>query len=174
MSEFIIDYEDLDTGDIIFIREYNFSKKIYNYLLYYLGYNPKFTHIGIILKNPIFLKPGTYIVHYSKENYVDHRGMYLNKYGIRIDKFENYIKNKNLEIFVKRFKFPKTTFFETEIFNNIYDLKTAEIKTDIEFIIKLLRLLNMIQNKTIPENICIEDLYYFNSQIHFKYFSILL
>ena len=171
MTEFEINYEQLDTGDIAFIKEYSFSDKIYNYFLYYLGYEPKFTHIGIILKNPIFLKPGTYIVHFSKENYVDHRGLHLNKYGIRIDKIENYIKNKKLEIFIKRFKFPRTTYFETEIFNHLYDLKIVEIKSNIDFISLLLSKLNMIQNKTIPDKLNIEDLYYFNSRVHFKYFS---
>jgi hypothetical protein len=82
-------FEGMDTGDILLMgnKSYWFSKIVELYT------GSKWSHIGIVLKDPIWIDPsmkGLFLWQSGSENFVDSED-HKNLFGVRIDKLENIV-----------------------------------------------------------------------------------
>lgn len=101
-----IDYSKFETGDIILFSGKDF---LFSYAVEYFTGSP-FSHIGIVLKNPIQIDPslkGLYLWESGLESVpdsVDHD----KKFGVQIVPLEDKIKNYDGRIVYRKLKWDKT------------------------------------------------------------------
>ena len=92
--------ENLETGDIILYSEHKyFYEKVIQYFT-----NSKYTHIAMILKDPIYINPslkGLYIIESGVESFNDAEDN-EKKFGVQIVSFDKIMEKWEGEIFVRK------------------------------------------------------------------------
>lgn len=124
----IVEEMSLQTGDILLFR----GKTYMSYLLEYFGYS-KYSHVGIVLKNPKFLNPdledGLYILESSWNKTLDAEN-HLHKVGVQISDLTSVVEESvKGSVYVRRVSCVRDENFYTrlsaihkEIHDKPYDL----------------------------------------------------
>jgi cell wall-associated NlpC family hydrolase len=119
---------ELETGDLILFRGTSFISKA----LEYVGQS-KYSHVGIILKNPRFLnenfEDGLYLLDSSFNTIPDEEDHQL-KYGVQIHKLDDILAlYSSGSVYMRKIKairneefYEKFRTIHTEIYNKPYDL----------------------------------------------------
>jgi hypothetical protein len=126
------DLNNLDTGDILLFR----GDSIFGRFLEFFG-RSKYSHVGIILKNPKFLneclEDGIYILESSSNNTPDSED-HMYKIGVQIHKLEDVVNEYNKGcVYVRKLNcirdetfYKKLNDIHTEIHNKPYDINICD------------------------------------------------
>ena len=119
--------ENLETGDIILYSE---KKYFYERVIQYFT-NSKYTHIAMILKDPIYINPslkGLYIIESGVESFNDAEDN-EKKFGVQIVSFDKIMEKWEGEIFVRKLHYKRDKDFYKKlsevheiVHNKPYDL----------------------------------------------------
>jgi hypothetical protein len=127
-----MDIDNLDTGDILLFS----GNSIFGRLLEFFG-RSKYSHVGIVLKNPKFLndslEDGLYILESSYNNTPDSED-HMYKLGVQIHKLEEVLDEYNKgRVYVRKLKcvrdetfYNKLNDIHKEIHNKPYDINISD------------------------------------------------
>ena len=96
--------ENLETGDIILYSEKIFYERVIQYFT-----NSKYTHIAMMLKDPIYINPslkGLYIIESGVESFNDAEDN-EKKFGVQIVSFDKIMEKWEGEIFVRKLHYKR-------------------------------------------------------------------
>ena len=103
-------FDNFDTGDIILFSDKSFIPSL---LISYFT-NSKYTHIGMILKDPTYIKEdlkGLYIFESTGLSSINDAEDNKNKFGVQIRKFEDVYNNYNGAIYWRKLNVNRNELF---------------------------------------------------------------
>ena len=122
-------YNILNTGDIILFEGNYVVSQIIEFLT-----DSKYSHIGIIIKNPKFLDKNLdndlYLLESGYENINDPENN-RKKYGVQLTKFSDIIKNYSGQIFYRKLNCIKNKLFYDKLYQIHLDVHNIPYDTDI-------------------------------------------
>lgn len=142
MYQELFEQLNLQTGDLLLFS----SSLTWIDFLLKLFTSSKFTHIGVILKDPLYINDtlkGYYLLHSGLESFHDEEDGKI-KYGVQISElskvFDEYRDEKKGHLFVRRLKTERTEEFQqkmkqihTVVHNKPYDLHPLDwLKAEFE------------------------------------------